>query len=73
VAPAGLKFKDPSQRRFVHAGRPVDLNGFAPAMAADYLWYVGPEPIGTLPAGAETIHRTPTSLLLRLAKPPRGS
>lgn len=73
VVPPGLHFLDPSQRVFVQAGQPVDLSSFAPAAAADYLWYVGREPVGAIPRGAVVLHRSPTSLLLRLAKPPRGS
>ena len=69
AVPPGIKFTDPSQRRFVQAGRPVDLSAFGPAAAAEYLWYVGREPIGDVPQGATMIHRTPGSLLLRLAKP----
>lgn len=72
VVPPGVRFLDPSQRVFVRAGQPVDLSGFAPAAAADFLWYVGREPVGVVPRGAVEVHRAPGSLLLRLAKPPRG-
>lgn len=73
AVPPGVRFVDPSQRLFVRAGQPVDLSAFAPAAAADYLWYVGAEPVGALPRGARVLHAAPGSLLLRLAKAPRGS
>ncbi len=65
-------FADPSQRIEARAGEPVDLSHFAPAAHADYLWYVGGNPVGRLPAGAAVLHRVPGSLLVRLANPSRG-
>jgi hypothetical protein len=67
----GPHFRDPSQRLFVPAGQPVDLAHFAPAVGADYLWYVGQQPVSQLPAGAVPVFRTRHSLLARLAKPPQ--
>ena len=67
----GPHFRDPGQRLFVPAGRPVDLSRFAPVQGADYLWYVGEQPVAQLPAGAAMVFRTDHSLLARLAKPPQ--
>jgi hypothetical protein len=65
----GEDFIDPSQLVIVEQGRKVDLSDFAPAVQADYLWYVGDIPVGALPDGARVIHRAPGTLLVRLAKP----
>ena len=65
-------FSDPSQRIEARPGEPVDLSHFPPAAHADYLWYVGDNPVGVLPAGATVLHRAPGSLLVRLANAPRG-
>lgn len=61
---------DPSQRVFTDRGEAVDLTGFAPAKGMDYLWYVGPNPVSALPAGATVVYRAPGTLVARLAKPP---
>lgn len=65
----GRNFVDPSQRVPVRRGRPVNLEHFAPARHADYLWYVGQNPVGKLPAGARVLYRARGSLLAQLAKP----
>ncbi len=62
-------FADPSQQVTARPGEPVDLSSFGPARQADYLWYVGDNPVSALPAGAMVIHRGPGTLLARLAKP----
>jgi hypothetical protein len=67
----GAEFADPSQQVAARPGEPVDLSAFAPANQADYLWYVGPNPVSALPAGATVLHRAPGTLLARLAKPAR--
>lgn len=66
-APPG--FRDPSQRRFVPEGKPVDLSRLPTAQGMDYLWYVGAEPVSRLPEGARPIFATRHSLLAHLAKP----
>jgi hypothetical protein len=73
VVPDGVRFTDPSQRLFVPKGHPVDLAHFKPAAAADYLWFIGDDPAGALPAGATVIWHHRHALLARLAKPRRGS
>ena len=60
-------FVDPSHRMFTHPGQHIDLSHFRPAAHAEYLWYIGEEEPGLLPKGARVIHRTPGSLLARLA------
>jgi len=60
---------DPSQRIFTTRGGIVNLDTFAPAHGMDYLWYVGRNPVGALPAGATVVYRTPETLVARLAKP----
>jgi hypothetical protein len=65
----GADFADPSQQVAARPGQPVDLARFAPASRADYLWYVGDNPLKALPPGARVIHRAPGSVLARLAKP----
>ena len=45
----GAYFIDPSQRVAARPGEPVDLRNFPPAAHADYLWYVGENPVGSLP------------------------
>ncbi len=64
----GPGFQDPSQRILHAPGEPIDLAMFAPARGGDYLWYIGREEPTRLPPGAIVIHRTPRSLMLRLAK-----
>ena len=66
----GAGFQDPSQRILRAPGEAVDLATFAPARGADYLWYIGREPPARLPPGAVVIHRTPRSIMARLAKAP---
>ena len=66
----GSRFQDPSQRILHAPGEPIDLAAFEPARGADYLWYIGREQPASLPPGAVVIHRTPRSLLARLAKAP---
>ena len=66
----GPDFADPSQQIWLEGSEAPDLSHFPPAAKADWLWYVGERPPAALPAGAEVIYRTPTSLLARLAKPP---
>jgi hypothetical protein len=66
----GAAFADPSQQVAARPGEAVDLSRFAPAAQADYLWYLGPNAVRALPAGATVIHRAPGSLLARLAKVP---
>ena len=66
----GPRFQDPSQRILRAAGETVDLADFAPAQGADYLWYIGRQAPAGLPPGAQVIHRTPRSIMLRLAKAP---
>jgi hypothetical protein len=68
----GAEFADPSQRVGVRPGEPIDLSHFAPAAHADYLWYIGETRVGRLPAGATVLHRSASSLLVRLANAPRG-
>ncbi len=68
----GKDFIDPSQRVAARRGERVDLAHFVPAAHADYLWYVGENPVGNLPAGATVLYRAPGSLLLQLAKPQAG-
>ena len=64
----GPGFIDPSQRILQSQPAPVDLNTFAPAQQADYLWYVGSKDQLTLPLGAVPLYATPHSVLLHLAK-----
>ncbi|MDE2301668.1 MAG: hypothetical protein KGK11_03830 [Sphingomonadales bacterium] len=65
-------YADPSHRLGVGAGKPVLLAHFAPAAAADYLWYVGPRPPADLPAGARVLWQahgaSQFSLVAKLAK-----
>lgn len=66
-------FADPSQRVFAAPGQPVDLSAFVPAgpsSRADYLWYVGAEPVAKLPTGAVVVATTNGAFLARLAKAP---
>lgn len=65
----GSGFTDPSQGVLARPGEPVDLSRFAPAAQADYLWYIGANPVTHLPAGARVVYRSPGSLLLRLERP----
>ncbi len=65
----GAEFIDPSQRTPVKPGEPVDLSQFPPAAYADYLWFIGDNPIGKLPAGAKVLYRAPGSVMAQLAKP----
>ena len=67
-----LAFTDPSQRIFHRRAAKVDLAAFAPARAADYLWYFGTTPPASLPANAQVLYRSSSSLALRLANPPRA-
>jgi hypothetical protein len=62
-------FIDPSQRIVAMPGVPIDLSRFAPAARADYLWYIGANPLGKLPPGARVIYRARGSVLAQLAKP----
>ena len=68
VKEGGRGFVDPSQRIMWSKGQIVDLERFAPASHADYIWYFGKRAPDVLPPGAQLVHRTPRSLLLRLAK-----
>jgi hypothetical protein len=65
----GADYADPSQRIAARPGEGIDLAAFGPARQADYLWYVGDNPVTALPTGATVVYRTPGSLLARLAKP----
>ncbi len=65
----GAGFLDPSQRILWQKGQPIDLAVFEPARQADYLWYFGDRQPDRLPQGAQVLHQTPHSLLLRLANP----
>jgi hypothetical protein len=67
----GAGFIDPSQRIHAKPGEAVDLSGHAPAQQADYLWYFGDNPVAKLPEGATVLHRSPGSLLARLANAPQ--
>ena len=62
-------FIDPTQRIVVMPGVPVNLSHFKPAAHADYLWYIGENPLGKLPPGARVIYRASGSALAQLAKP----
>jgi hypothetical protein len=64
----GPRFQDPSQRILRVPGKPIDLSAFPPAQGAQYLWYIGRQPPSRLPSGAVVVHRTPRSLMARLAK-----
>lgn len=66
----GRGFVDPSQRIFHRQGQPIDFAAFAPARAAEYLWYFGPPEAARLPQGARIVHRAPGSLLVHLANRP---
>lgn len=68
----GADFIDPSQRVAARPGEPVDLRNFPPAAHADYLWYVGENPVGSLPPSATELYRAPGTLMLQLAKPEAG-
>lgn len=65
----GAGFLDPSQRILWQKGQPIDLTTFEPARQADYLWYFGDRQPDRLPDGAQVLHSTSHSLLLRLANP----
>ncbi|MXO73311.1 hypothetical protein GRI99_16920 [Altererythrobacter buctensis] len=62
-------FTGPSQTIMAKRGETIDLAAFAPARRADYLWYFGTNPVSALPPGAQVLHRTPASLLLKLGPP----
>ncbi len=62
-------FIDPSQRVQLFDDARADLAGFEPARSADYLWYFGRTEPTSLPEGAQVLHRSPVSILARLAKP----
>ncbi|MFM5908877.1 MAG: hypothetical protein ACKOPO_15010 [Novosphingobium sp.] len=68
-ADAGAK-SDPSQIINVEPGERVDLSRFAPVRDAQFLLYQGSLPPSALPRGAQVMHRTAGSMLLRLAKAP---
>lgn len=63
----GEGFLDPSQRILWRKMDPIDLAAFEPARKADYLWYFGDRQPDRLPLGAQVLHRSSHSLLLRLA------
>ncbi|MDG2002368.1 MAG: hypothetical protein P8J20_03465 [Novosphingobium sp.] len=63
----GAGFADPSQRVAVRPGESLDLSNHPPAAKADYLWYFGENQVSKLPQGAVVLHRSPGSLLVRLA------
>ena len=65
----GAEFIDPSQRVAVKPGEPIDLSNFPPARYADYLWFIGDNPVGKLPAGTKVLYRAPGSMMAQLAKP----
>jgi len=67
VKEGGASFADPSQRVLARPGESVDLSNHPPAAQANFLWYFGENPVSKLPAGAVVIHRSPGSLLARLA------
>ena len=65
----GWKWVDPSQRYLLGPSKRVDLTKFAPAKAADYLWYYGERPPIALPEGAEVLYSTKHSFIARLHHP----
>ena len=64
----GKGFTDPSQRIMWSRGEAIDLESFAPARQADYLWYFGKLEPDRMPVGAQILHRSSHSFLVRLAK-----
>lgn len=73
VREGGENFSDPSQQVAARPGESIDLSCHPPAKGADFLWYFGDNPVARLPRGAELIHHSPGSMLVRLAKPSRSS
>ncbi len=70
VKEPGWTWVDPSQRYLIRGSKRVDLTDFAPAKAADFLWYYGERPPVKLPEGAVVLYSTQHSFIARLSHPP---
>ncbi len=70
VKEPGWTWVDPSQRYLIRGSKRVDLSTFAPAKAADFLWYYGERPPVKLPDGAQVLYSTKHSFIARLSHPP---